>query len=161
MQGKKEHQPQLFAYVDVEKLIPAEHLLRRIDKVLDLSFIRAETKSLYCADNGRPSIDPEVFFRSQLLSYIYDLGGDRQLCEEVRVNIAYRWFVGLALEDEVFDHSSMTRIRDRLGEEVFKKLFERMIDQCKEAGLVTARRLLHDACSLTLVFPQKCRPFSR
>ena len=145
MQGKKEHQPQLFAYVDVEKLIPTGHLLRRIDKVLDLSFIRSETKNLYCADNGRPSIDPEVFFRAQLLSYIYDLGGDRQLCEEVRVNIAYRWFVRLALEDEVFDHSSMTRIRDRLGEEVFKKVFEQIIEQCKKAGLVTARRLLHDA----------------
>jgi transposase len=66
--------------------------------------------ALYCADNVSPSIDPEVFFRAQLLSYIYDLGGDRQLCEEVRVNIAYRWFVRLALEDEVFVHSSMTRI---------------------------------------------------
>lgn len=145
MQGQKTFHSQLFVYIDIEKLISENHLIRRIKKVLDLSFIRELTKSYYCEDNGRPSIDPEVFFRMQLIAYLYGIPSDRQLCEEIQVNLAYRWFIGLSLEDEVSDHSSLSRIRDRFGKEVFKEVFERAVEQCQRAGIVTGKKMIADA----------------
>ena len=87
-------------------------------------------------EQGRPSIDPEVFFRMQLVAYFNGITKDRRLCEEVRYNLAYRWFCRLSLGDDVPDHSSLTRIRDRLGEEVFEAVFRRIVAQCQEKGLV-------------------------
>src|SRR5258708_4339448 len=104
MQGRQEYQPELFSIVDIERLIPKNHLLRKLDKTLDLSFIRELTSHLYCQDNGRPSIDPELFFRIQLLIYFYDIDSDRRVCEEISYNLAYRWFLRLSLEDKVPDH---------------------------------------------------------
>src|SRR5262249_9554031 len=78
------------------------------------------------------SIDPEVFFRMCLVSYLYGLGSDRQLCEELQFNLAYRWFCRFSLSDEIPDHSSMTGIRDRLGENVFEKVFNRILDLCRK-----------------------------
>jgi hypothetical protein len=87
MQGRHYAHPQLFAYTDIERLIPANHLLRKINKVLDLSFVREPTIFYYCDDNGRPSIDPEVFFRMQVIIYLYGIDSDRQLCEEIQVSL--------------------------------------------------------------------------
>jgi transposase len=94
MQGKHEYQPELFSQVDYEHLIPKTHLLRRIDKVLDLSFLPELTAPLYSQSQGRPSIDPVVFIRMVLLSYLYNIDSDRQLCEEVGYNLAYRCLPG-------------------------------------------------------------------
>ena len=124
MQGHQTYQPELFSSISVEDLIPKNHLLRRLDKILDLSFIKPMTKHLYCTDNGRPSIDPELFIRMLLVSYFYGVNSDRRLCEEVGLNIAYRWFCRLSLNDKVPDHSSLSKIRDRLGEDTFKKIFD-------------------------------------
>ena len=85
MQGRHHAHPQLFAYTNIERLISDTHFLRKINKVLDLSFVRDLTKSYYCDDNGRPSIDPEVFFRMQVISYLYGIDSDRQLCEDIQV----------------------------------------------------------------------------
>jgi transposase len=85
---------------------------------------------------GRYSIDPEVFFRMLLVAYLYNITSDRRLCEEVRYNLAYRWFCRLSLEDDIPDHSSLSRIRDRYGEEVFETVFRRIVTLCKEKGLV-------------------------
>jgi len=145
MQGRNHTHPQLFTYTDIERLIPDNHLLRKINKVLDLSFVHDLTKSYYCDDNGRPSIDPEVFFRMQVIAYLYGIDSDRQLCEEIQVNIAYRWFIGLNIEDEVPDHSSLTRVRDRFGERIFKEVFERVVQQCQQVGLVKGRKIIADA----------------
>ncbi len=144
MLGRQEYQPKLFSTVDIEALIPPNHFLRKVDKVLDLSFVRDLARDLYCPDNGRPSIDPELFFRLVLVSYFYGIDSDHQICEEVQYNLAYRWFCRLALEDAVPDHSSMTRIRDRLGEETFKKVFERIVELCKEKGLVKSKSVMTD-----------------
>lgn len=92
MQGKQEYQPRLFSVVQVENLVPKNHLLRKLDEALDLSFVRPLTEPLYCKENGRPSIDPEVFVRMLLIEYLYDIPSDRQLCEEIGFNLAYRWF---------------------------------------------------------------------
>ncbi len=144
MQGHHEYQPELFSMVDVEKLIPKGHLLRRIDKVLDLSFLSKLTAPLYSHDQGRPSVDPVIFVRMVLLGYLYNIDSDRQLCEEVGYNLAYRWFCRLSLTDSVPDHSSMTRIRDRLGEKVYEQIFLAVVDQCRKAGMVKLEQVMVD-----------------
>jgi len=145
MQGRQEYQPKLFSIVDFEQLIPKHHFLRKVDKILDLSFVRKLTKDHYCMDNGRPSIDPELFFRLVLIGYFYGISSDRQLCEEAQYNLAYRWFCRLSLEDAIPNHSSMTRIRDRLGEEIFKRVFEEVVELCQRHGLVEGTKVLTDA----------------
>lgn len=93
MQGQHQYQPELFSQVDYEQLIPKGHLLRRVDGVLDLSFLQDLTSPLYSSEQGRPSIAPEIFVRMILLQSLYNIDSDRQLCEEVGYNLAYRWFV--------------------------------------------------------------------
>jgi transposase len=145
MQGRQEYQPELFVSVDIEAMIPKNHLLRRVDRVLDLSFISELTKDFYSSDQGRPSIDPQVFIRMLLISYFYGIDSDRRLCEEIQFNLAYRWFCRLSLNDKVADHSSMTKIRDRFGEETFKKIFERILKLCEERGLVKSGQIMADS----------------
>lgn len=144
MQGRHGYQPELFSSVDVEKLIPKNHLLRRIDGVLDLGFLQEVTAPLYSRDQGRPSIDPVTFFRMALLQALYNIDSDRQLCEEVGYNLAYRWFCRLSLQDSVPEHSSLTRIRDRLGERTYAQIFMAVLGQCKKAGLVKAEQVMID-----------------
>ena len=146
MQGVHAFDPKAKASIDLESFVAEDHFLRRIDRVLDLSFIRELTAARYADGQGRPSIDPEVYFRMQLVAYFYGITKDRRLCEEVRYNLAYRWFCRLSLADDVPDHSSLTRIRDRLGEEVFEAVFRRIVAQCQQKGLVKEHcRVMTDA----------------
>lgn len=144
MIGHQEYQPKLFSTVDIESLIPKNHLLRKIDKAIDFSFIRELTTHLYCSDNGRPSIDPILFFRINLIVFLYGIDSARQACEEIQYNLAYRWFCRLALEDDVPDHSSLSKIRDRLGEETFKKIFDQIVKICIETNLVSGSKVMMD-----------------
>ena len=148
MQGKQQYQPKLFSVVQIETLIPRNHLLVKLDQTLDLSFVGPLTEPLYCKGNGRPSIDPEIFVRMLLLEYLYDIPSDRQLCEELSFNLAFRWFCRLSLEDKIPDHSSMTRIRDRLGEKTFKTIFIHVVRLCEEQGLVKGKRVMTDGSLL-------------
>ena len=136
MQGVHAFDPKIKTSIDLESFVAADHFLRRLDRVLDLSFIRELTAARYADGQGRPSIDPEVYFRMQLVAYFNGITTDRRLCEEVHDNLAYRWFCRLSLADDVPDHSSLTRIRDRLGEEVFEAVFRRIVAQCQEKGLI-------------------------
>ena len=145
MQGDHDFQPELFVQIDYQVFIPNDHMLRRIHNVLDLRFVKQLTQQFYSARQGRPSIDPEVFFRICILGYIYGIKSDRQLCDEIRMNIGYRWFVGLNLSDTVPDHSSLTRIRERLGVACFAVVFEQVVEQCRRAGLVDGKRIITDA----------------
>ena len=144
MQGHQSYQPQLFSIFSMEALIPPDHLLRQIDAKIDFEFVREMTAHLYCQDNGRPSVDPVLFIRVCLIMHLYDVPSDRQVCEEIQYNLAYRWFCRLSIEDGVPDHSSLTRIRDRLGEETFKKIFEHVVRLCIEKGLVTGKKVMMD-----------------
>jgi transposase len=115
-----------------------------------MSFLRDATAVCYASGLGRPSIDPEVFFRMLLVVYLYDITSDRRLCDEVRFNLAYRWFCRLSLKDDVPDHSSFSRIRDRYGEEIFETVFRRIVELCKEKGLVAEEcRVMTDATLIT------------
>ncbi len=144
MQGQHHYHPELFSQIDYENLIPKSHLLRRIDRVLDLSFLKELTATLYASEKGRPSIDPEIFVRMVLLEYLYNMNSDRQLCEEIGYNLAYRWFCKLSLTDRVPDHSSITRIRDRLGEKTYEMIFNKVEDQCRSKGLVKLEQVMMD-----------------
>src|ERR1700704_3685437 len=146
MQGVHAFDPKAKVSMDLESFVAEDHFLRRIDRVLDLSFIRELTAACYADGKGRPSIDPEVYFRMQLVAYFNGITKDRRLCEEVHDNLAYRWFCRLSLEDDIPDHSSLTRIRDRLGEEVFEAVFRRIVAQCQQKGLVKEHcRVMTDA----------------
>lgn len=146
MQGRHAFEPKSRKTIDLESFVADDHYLRRVDRVLELSFVAELTSPCYSNGKGRPSIDPEVYFRMLLVAYVYGITSDRRLCEEVRYNLAYRWFCHLSLEDDVPDHSSLSRIRDRLGEDFFEKVFCQIVDLCKQKGLVAERcRVMTDA----------------
>src|SRR5512146_3044800 len=107
MLKKPEAQKQELEWVSIEALVPGGHLLRKVDGAVDFSFIGERVKHLYCADNGRPALDPVVVFKLLLLGYLYGVRSERQLMREVEVNVAYRWFLGLKLRDKVPDASTL------------------------------------------------------
>src|SRR5690554_1268345 len=129
----------------LRQLIPDDHILARVDRVLDLSWLRAEVADLYCADNGRPGIDPEVAVRLMLAGFLLGIVHDRRLMREAQVNIAIRWFVGYGLHETLPDHSSLTRIRQRWGEERFRRVFERTVRACIDAKIATGEVVHVDA----------------
>jgi transposase len=110
MLGEKQRKEPMFYYVRMEDIVPEDHLLRLVNKHIDFSFIRKKVKHLY-SHTGRPSIDPEVLLRMLLIGYLYGITSERRLCEEIKMHIGYRWFVGLSLEDKVPDHSTFSKNR--------------------------------------------------
>jgi transposase len=130
--------------VSLEGLIPADHFYRHLETKLDLSFVRDWTRDLY-AERGRPSVDPVVFFKLQLVMFFEGIRSERKLIETASLNLAHRWYLGYALDEALPDHSSLTRIRQRLGIDVFERFFEKVVDLCQEAGLVWGRELYFDA----------------
>ena len=109
MLGRKERgQLELFITGSLRDLIPDDHVLVRIDRVLDLGWLRAEVGGLYCTDNGRPGIDPEVAVRLMLAGFLLGFVHDRRLMREAQVNLAIRWFISYALHEALPDNSSLT-----------------------------------------------------
>ena len=119
MQGLHVFNPRAKTEIDLESAVEDDHELRKIDRVLDMAFVRELTAACYADGIGRPSIDPEFFFRMELVAYLNGITSDRRLGKEVRYNLAYRWFCHLALDEDVPDHSSLSRIRDRFDERIF------------------------------------------
>jgi transposase len=136
----------MFYYVRVEDIVPENHLLRLIDRHIDLKFIRDKVKHLY-SHTGRPSIDPEVLLRMLLIGYLYGITSERRLCEELQMHIGYRWFVGLNLEDKVPDHSTFSKNRhERFSEsDLFQRIFDEIVNQCVSQGLLTGKHLTVDS----------------
>lgn len=130
--------------VSLEALVPADHFYRHLEATLDLGFVREWTRELYAA-RGRPSIDPVVFFKLQLIMFFEGIRSERHLIATASLNLAHRWYLGYALDESLPDHSSLSRIRQRLGVEIFQRFFEAIVDRCQEAGLVWGRELYFDA----------------
>ena len=146
MIGNQERwQEDLFVACPLRDLIPEDHVLKRVNKVLDLSWLRKEVADCYCADNGRPGIDPEAAVRLMLAGLFQGIVHDRKLMREAQVNLAIRWFAGYRLHEKLPDHSSLTRIRQRWGAERFKRIFQRTVQACCEAGLVNGETVHIDA----------------
>jgi transposase len=147
MMGRQERdQGQLFYAFDLDAAVPADHQVRAIDRVLDLSWVRRDLASYY-SHTGRPSIDPVLIIRMLVLGYVFAIRSERALCREVQVNLAYRWFCGLSIEDTIPDHSAFTRARNerfRNGD-VFRRVFERVVALCIAAGFVGAKGFAIDA----------------
>lgn len=145
MLGRQRSEPVLFQYVDVEALVPKNHLLRKIDRVLDLSFVREAVAECYSTCLGRPSVDPELALRMMLLGRVYNLSG-RRLCDEIGMHVGMRWFCGLNLHDPVPNHSTLSKLRNERWVEsgLFERLFVRVVRQCSDAGLVSGRHLSGD-----------------
>ena len=100
--------------------------MRRIDRIFDISFVRELTAEFYSQRYGRPSIDLEMYFGMMVIGYLYVVEHDRKLCEEIKYNIADHWYCRLYLDDDVSDHSSLSRIRDRYKQEIFKRFFDKV-----------------------------------
>ncbi len=146
MMGRRDEPGQLFYRFNLDRHVPAEHLLRRIDAVLDLGAIR-QTLAPYYATGGRPSVDPELMIRMLLIGYVFAIRSERRLCDEVHLNLAYRWFCRLGLEGAVPDHSTFSknrhgRFRDS---DLFRRLFEQVVRLCMQAGLVGGEGFAIDA----------------
>jgi transposase len=142
-------QDQLFYSFNLEAHVPAEHLLRGIERFLDLSELRRHLASFY-SHTGRPSIDPELMIRVLLIGYCFGIRSERRLCEEVHLNLAYRWFCRLRLEDAVPDHSTFSKNRHgRFREsEAFRHLFETVLQRCMAEGLVGCEGFAVDASAV-------------
>jgi transposase len=127
----KRDQEQLFYSFRLDEVVPDDHLAGAIAAVLDLSWVYAELASYY-PKIGRPSIDPVLMIRMLIVGYVFAIRSERALCREVQVNLAYRWFCGLSIEDKVPDHSAFSRARnERFGDSaIFRSIFERVVGAC-------------------------------
>lgn len=139
-----------FEMVTLEELVPKNHLLRLIDRYIDFEFIREETSHLYCLNNGRPAIDPVDLFRMLFIGYLYGIRSERRLVKEIEVNVAYRWFAGLGLTDKVPDASTFSQNRRRrfAGTEIEQVIFDRIVEQALEHGLIGGEVLFTDSTHL-------------
>src|SRR5450755_621468 len=147
MMGRlKRDQGQLFYCFSLEEVVPEDHQVRRIAKVLDLSWVHSELVPHY-SRLGRPSIDPVLMIRMLIVGYVFAIRSERALCREVQVNLAYRWFCGLGIEDKIPDHSVFSRARnERFGDSaILRSVFERVVGACIRAGLVGGEGFAVDA----------------
>jgi transposase len=136
--------------VTLDGLVPKDHLLRKIDAVIDFSFIHDRVAGLYCADNGRPALDPTLMFKALFIGYLFGVRSERQLVREIEVNVAYRWFLRLKLTDPVFDASTLSQNRRRRFKDasVAQDIFDAIVEQAIRHGLVDGTVLYTDSTHL-------------
>ena len=132
--------------VTLENLMPEKHFLRDLDRLVDFDFIYDRVESMY-SHTGRRSIDPVVIIKMMLLGYLYGIDSERRLEQEVLVNIAFRWFLGIDLDEPVPDHSTLSQLRRRKfnGTSLFEEIFTEIVLLCMKHGLITGRLLLTDS----------------
>jgi len=147
MMGRLNHdQGQLFYSFCLEEVVPEDHLVRKVAAVLDLSWVHAELAAHY-PNNGRPSIDPELMIRMLVIGYVFAIRSERALCRDVQVNLAYRWLCSLSIEDKIPDHSAFSRARNERfrDSDIFRRLFEHVVETCIAAGIVGGEGFAVDA----------------
>jgi transposase len=145
MMGQHSRSEALFYYFRLEDQVPETHLLRLIEKHISFAFVREKLKASY-SDTGRPSIDPELLLRILLIGYLYGITSERKLVEELRMHLAWRWFTGLGFDQEIPHHSTFSKNRHGRFQEskLFEELFEQIVLQCVEVGLVQGKQLSVD-----------------
>jgi transposase len=139
-----------FEVVTIEQLVPQNHVLRKVEKHYDFSFVRTRMEGLYCKDNGRPAVDPVMLFKMLFIGYMFGIRSERQLVKEIEVNVAYRWFLNMTLTDKVPHHStiSQNRIRRFDGTDVFRQLFNDVVFMACDKGFIEGRVLYTDSTHL-------------
>src|SRR5450755_2453666 len=145
MMGQHSRSESLFYYFRLEDHIPENHLLRMIDRHVSLAFVRDKLQDSY-SETGRPSIDPELLLRILLIGYLYGITSERKLVDELRMHLAWRWFTGLGFDQEIPHHSTFSKNRHGRFQEskLFEELFEQIVKQCLEVGLVRGDNLSVD-----------------
>ncbi len=145
MMGQHDRSEALFYYFRMEDQVPETHLLRLIEKHISFEFVRERLRSSY-SESGRPSIDPELLLRILLIGYVYGITSERKLVEELRMHLAWRWFTGLGFDQEIPHHSTFSKNRHGRFQEskLFEELFEQIVLQCVEVGLVQGKHLSVD-----------------
>ena len=141
---KRDDQGNFFDEYVYEKLIPRDHILVKIKERVDFSFVEEETEDLYSPDFGRPCYPVERMFRMLFLEYYYNLS-DVEVAKQCQYNVLYRYFVGLKVEDNTPDDTSLVVFRRRLGEERFERFFNRIVEECKKRGLLKEKLKIVDA----------------
>src|SRR5712691_9826267 len=143
MMGSKERHFAPLIHVSLEELVPADHFYRHLERSLDLTFVYEFVQETY-AGGGRPSIDPIVFFKLQLVLFFEDIRSERLLMRHAADRLSVRWYIGYDLGEPLPDHSSLTRIRTRYGVDVFQGFLEKIVEQCQHEGLVWGKQLYFD-----------------
>jgi transposase len=136
--------------VTLESLVPEQHLVRKLDSAIDFEFIREKVRDLYCADNGRPALDPVILFKMLFLGYLFGVRSERQLMREIEVNVAYRWFLRMRLTDQVPSASTLSQNRRRRFQEssIYQEIFDEIVFQAIRNNLVDGRILYTDSTHL-------------
>jgi len=140
MLGHKAREFKQHKSISLDDLVPDDNFYCQVERIIDLGFVRELTGEFY-SSIGRPSIDPVVFFKLQLIAFFEGVRSERQLMETVNLNLAHRWYIGYDLDEPVPDHSSLSKIRERYGREVFQQFFEQVVEMCINAGLVWGEEL--------------------
>src|SRR5256885_14275253 len=145
MMGEQKSEPELFNYaVNLEKRVRSNHPLRQVKAVIDFGFVRKEVAHRY-GKKGNESVDPVVIMKMMFLLFFDDVKSERELMEVIGERLDYLWFLDYGLDDQVPDHSVLSKARARWGKEVFESLFVRTVAQCVQAGLVDGNKLHVDA----------------
>jgi transposase len=144
MQGQKRFSPKLFYNVNLEDLVPQDHILRRFESLLSLDFLYEETRRHY-SYTGQPSVDPVVLFKMMLVGYLFGISSERKLASEIRVNLAFRWYLGYDLDESTPNHSVLSKARARFPETVFAGFFSRVVELCVQVGLVQGETVCLDS----------------
>lgn len=150
MLNTRENTQNEIEFVSIDELVPDNHLLRKIDKYIDFSFIIERVKPYYSEDNGRPSIDPLVLFKMMFIGYFYGIRSERQLEQEIKLNVAYRWFLGLRFKDPVPHHSTISWNRHKRFKDtdIFQEIFDEIVLLAMNHKMVGGRVLFTDSTHL-------------
>jgi transposase len=146
MMGRKDDYQSKMEFIDLNTFVPSNHILRQISEKIDFSFIYNKME-MYYSNLGRKSLDPVLLFKMLLIGYLFNVDSERELEQEVNLNIAYRWFLGLDLTDPVPDHSTFSQNRRRRfkNSTVFQEIFDHIVKLCIEKGLVTGEVIVTDS----------------
>ena len=163
MGRRRNEQGQFFYSFDLNEVVPPDHLVQQIDRLLDLGWVHKELSPFY-SHTGRPSIDPVLMIRMLIVGYVFAIRSERQLCAEVQVNLAYRWFCKVGIEGSIPDHSVFSRARhERFREsDALRRVFEGVVATCIREGLVGGEAFSIDASLIRADVDKKKRtPYSR
>lgn len=144
MQGSKSCESRLFYQVSLESLVPQDHILRRLARVVELGWVRTATAEHY-SNTGKPSIDPVVIAKMMIVGFLYNINSERQLMREIQVNLAYRWYLSYDLDEDIPNHSVLSKARRRLGHDFFERLFGSVLQLCRQSGLIDGSNVLIDS----------------
>lgn len=150
MLTKEDSRQPTMEFVELDRLVPDDHILRYIDKWVNFAFIYDKVEHLYCLDNGRPALDPVQMFKMLFIGYLFGIRSERQLIREIEVNLAYRWFIGLNLQDKVPDASTFSQNRRRrfTDSTVYQEIFDEIVLQAQRKHMVKGKRLYTDSTHL-------------